>query len=132
LATLAECFAFYGTTGRNPRWSWSARSADGSVVAMTFWIDRLNYKARPITYSELPAGEDHPWQSSPGNKERLDNLIWARDHLGGLLRVVFIKAVDTLAIPRKIADAHVREKLAMRLTSLDELTGHFTAEAVEI
>lgn len=128
MASVAECFAHYGAIKKNPVWSWSARSADGKTVVVTLWADRLNYKTTPITYAELPPGNQ--WQGSPGNSERLENLIWARDQLDGILRVVIVRPVDLALEDRKIADAHVNEKLVMRLVTLDESTGHFTAEAV--
>src|ERR1019366_2706519 len=40
---LAEAFAHFGATGRNQRWSWSARSADGKTVVITLWRDGRNY-----------------------------------------------------------------------------------------
>ena len=30
-----DAFAYFGTVMKNPRWSWSARSSDGSVVAVS-------------------------------------------------------------------------------------------------
>jgi hypothetical protein len=30
-----DAFAYFGTVMKNPRWSWSARSPDGSVVAVS-------------------------------------------------------------------------------------------------
>jgi hypothetical protein len=84
---------------------------------VTFWADRLT-----------AAWESVAGQS--GNWERLENLIWARDQLDGILRVVIIQPVNLAPDDRKIADAHVKEKLIMRLVTLDENTGNFTAEAV--
>lgn len=98
---------------------------------MTFWADRLNYRTRPIAYYEVQRGGPSSWEKRPGNQERLENLIWARDQLGGVLRSVIINAVDPNASPREIARAHVNEKLVMRIVALDEISGHFTAEAVE-
>jgi hypothetical protein len=33
--TLKDCFAHFGATARNPRWSWSAISRDGNTVVIT-------------------------------------------------------------------------------------------------
>src|SRR6202041_309844 len=99
--TLAEAFAsFGGATGRNPRWSWSARTADGETVVMTFWKDRFDYKATPVSYLREATTGSEPRLSRPGNRERLENLIHSQDHCGGLLRVVVVVAKDADADPR--------------------------------
>lgn len=128
MASVEACFAQYGAKKFNPVWSWSARNSDDSKVVVTFWADRLNYKTTPVSYAELPPG--NPWEKSPGNAERRENLRWARDNLNGILHAVIVRAVDPTARDREVADAHINEKLLMRLVTLDEETGHFTAEAV--
>jgi hypothetical protein len=98
---------------------------------MTFWADRLNYKTTPISYGEVDA-VGLSWVTSLGNKERFENLLWARDKLGGLMRVVIIRAADVNALQRKIREAYVNDQLVMRLVQLNESTGHFTAEAISM
>ena len=128
MATLSECFTHYGAVSRNRRWGWSARSADGKTVVMTFWRDLLNYKTDPVSYGELHPNGPNEWMSRPGNRERIEYLKWARDNLDGILRVVIITAKDTTAVPREIADAHVNDRMIMRIVDFDEATGHFRAE----
>jgi hypothetical protein len=50
MTRLAEAFAHFGAAGKNQRWSWSARSADGRTVVLTVWKDGLNYTRKPIVY----------------------------------------------------------------------------------
>lgn len=125
--TLSAAFAHFGAKGRNPRWSWSARSEDGRTVVMTFWKDEFDYSTKPISYSSF-GPNTAVWTNRPGNKERVENLIWARDHCDGLLRVVITVAEDVKANPRRIASCTPQDKLIMRLVELNEETGEFRAE----
>ena len=90
--TLSECFSSFGTAGSNPRWSWSARSLDGKTVVITLWKDRISFKDGAIAYEDIKI-DTEAWRQRPGNRERIQNLIWARDHCDG-----FFKAVITFAL----------------------------------
>jgi hypothetical protein len=128
--TLAESFAHFGAVGNNPRWSWSARSPDGKTVVITLWEDRLIYSAGIVTYDEAEREKLPGWTERPGNRERLENLAWARDNCTGVFRVVITKAKDVNVSPREIADCHPQPKLIMRITALDRQTGAFTARSL--
>ncbi len=125
--TLAKSFSHFGAAGTNPRWSWSARSADGKTVVMTLWDDLLDYSNQPITYSTVGAERLPECMDQPGNRERLENLKWARDHCDGMFRVVITRAVDVGAHPREIAECFPQDRLLMRITDLNEETGEFAA-----
>ena len=127
MSGLAEAFRRAGVTAKNQRWSWSARSADGRIVVMTLWKDLLDYKAKPIVYSTFDRENLSVWVDRPGNHERLENLIWARDHCEGLFRVVITTAKDTKAQTRAIENAHYQERMVMKLIDLNEQTGEFRA-----
>ncbi|MBF9234617.1 hypothetical protein [Microvirga alba] len=43
-------FAYFGAAGRNPRWSWSARSPDGKTVVVTMWKDLITYENGTAIY----------------------------------------------------------------------------------
>jgi len=124
---LAEAFRQAGVTAKNQRWSWSARSSDGKTVVMTLWKDLIDYKTKPITYSTFDRENLSLWIDRPGNRERLENLKWARDHCDGLFRVVVTVAKDTEAEPREIEDAHYQRRMIMKLVDLKENTGEFRA-----
>jgi hypothetical protein len=128
--TLAESYARFGCVGKNPRWSWSARSSDNQTVVLALWTDRFSRKVKPMVYREAT---DRPpeWTARPGNRERLENLRWAMDHCDGLFRVVMVRAKNTEADPREIEDCFPRDGLIMRVTDLNEATGTFSAVAVE-
>jgi hypothetical protein len=53
----------------------------------------------------------------------------AREHCDGLARVVVMRANDTKADPRSIAECFRHDKLVMRITHIDEATGEFRAES---
>jgi hypothetical protein len=129
---LAEAFAsFDGARGKNPRWSWSARTPNGKTVVTTFWQDQFDYKTKPISYAGISETGSEAWLRRPGNSERLENLIYSQDYCDGLLRVVITVAEDVNADPRKIADCFPQPKMQMRITYLNRSTGEFRAELVE-
>jgi hypothetical protein len=125
--TRRECFEHFGASCKNPQWSWSAKSADGRVVVMCMWQDEIKREGDRMVYQSLTPrrGEEH----RPGTKERLENLKWAREHCDGLARVVVMRANDTKADPRSIAECFPHDKLVMRITHIDEATGEFRAES---
>jgi hypothetical protein len=127
MAGLAEAFRRAGVTPKNRRWSWSARSGDGKTVVMTLWKDLIDYRSQPIAYNSFAQESLAAWIDRPGNRERLGNLIWARDNCAGLFRVVITTAKDVNAEPREIEDAHYHERLIMKLIELNEDTGEFRA-----
>ena len=128
---LAEAFAHFGASGKSQRWSWSARSSDGKIVVITLWNDGLNYGAKPIVYDTFNRPDLHVWVDRLGNRERIENLIWARDHCDGLFRVVITVAEDVKAKTRKIDDCYPKDDWLMQITNLDENTGEFRAVKTE-
>jgi hypothetical protein len=131
MSGLATAFKAAGVAAKNPRWSWSARSADGKVVVLTLWKDLIDYKSRPISYNSFARENLSKWINRPGNRERLENLRWARDHCRGLFRVVITTAKDVNAEPREIQEAHYQSRMVMKLLDLNEITGEFRAVIVD-
>lgn len=124
---LSDAFAYFdGAKARNPRWGWSARSPDGQTVVLTLWEDRISEDGNTVIYNDPVETGKH----KPGNKDRIKNLIWARDHCEGQFRVVVTVARDTKARPRSIAKRYPHKTLVMKLTELDENTGAFRAKSV--
>lgn len=124
--TLSECFSSFGTAGSNPRWSWSARSLDGKTVVITLWKDRILFKDGAIAYEDIKI-DTEAWRRRPGNRERIQNLIWARDHCDGFFKSVITIAVDEHRQPRQIRECFPKPEYNMRLITLNEHTGEFLA-----
>jgi hypothetical protein len=99
---------------------------------MTLWKDLIDYREKPITYSTFDRENPSLWVDRPGNRERLENRRWARDHCDGLFRVIITTAKDITAEPREIEDAHYQRRMIMKLVELDERTGEFRAVNVGI
>ena len=129
---LAKCFKAYNARGANPRWSWSARSEDGKTVVLTLWQDGIKVQGKAVTYDSFDLEGSGEWQALPGNRERIENLRWARDKCGGRFRVVITVAKDVSAVPRSIAQCFPKHNLTMRLLDLDENTGEFRAVNVDV
>jgi hypothetical protein len=109
------------------------RSPDGETVVTTLWEDRLSYQAATVTYDvydDVRREGAAAWVERPGNRERLENLVWARDHCNGVFRVVITKAKDVNASPREIAHCHPQDKLIMQIKDLNDQTGEFNARSV--
>src|SRR5277367_2991154 len=94
MSGLAQSFAHFKAAGKNPRWSWSARSADGETVVMTLWKDIIDYSSNPISYNTFGRKDLPEWIKRPGNQESIENLKWAVDHCAKKFRVVIIVAKD--------------------------------------
>jgi hypothetical protein len=126
---LAESFAHFGAIPRNPRWAWSARGEN--VVVVTWWKDEKGRDGDKFVY-DLRGNPRLPlWQGRHGNRDRIKNLVWARDHCDGLFRVVWIKTNEPDDRIRKTIERYPDDRLWMRLEALNEHTGEFLARQVE-
>lgn len=128
--TLTKAYEYFGAKPVNPRWSWSAKSSDGRVVVLTIWEDEVKILNGTMVLDVYGNPRLADWTNRIGNRERIRNLLWARDQCGGLFRVVMNRAKDINASPRSILATFPHETLVMRLTDLNEITGEFRAESV--
>jgi len=129
---LSACFAHYGAKPKNPRWSWSARSADDRTVVLTIWQDQIKGGPDKTVVVDDFETERREWVERPGNRERLENLVHARDHCDVRFRVVIVRPADTNAEPRTIADCFPLDRLTMQITELNEQIGEFRAVSVPV
>ena len=125
--TLTAAFAHFGAKPRNARWSWSAISPDQKTVVVTLWEHEVEPDGSVNFFGHSKVER---WMTQLGNKERIANLQTAQRNCGGEFRVVRVRAKDVHAIPRQIADCYPDETTVMRLTSLDPVTGEFSAVRV--
>jgi hypothetical protein len=134
MASLSEAFGFFNTKLRNTRQDLSGRNEVDGIVVVALWRDRLDYSKRPaVSYRLDRTGMEVPtWIDLPGNRTRLADLQWAREHCEGCFRVVIIEAADLAAEPRVIANASAQQLMVMKITELDEETGEFTAAAQRV
>jgi hypothetical protein len=95
---------------------------------MTMWQDEITRRNGRIVYESRPRPQE---KKRPGATERLANLIWARDHCEGLVRVVIAVAEDVKADPRSALRWFPQDRLVMKITDLDEETGAFRAESLK-
>jgi hypothetical protein len=131
--TLTNAFGYFGATARNIRYAWSARSADGGTVVLTWWKDEIRKRDGKLVYDM----QNHPrldqWRGRHGNRDRIKNLAHARDHCDGLFRVVWVRTNDPNERVRKTLERYPDKTLWMRLAAptLNEHTGEFLAEEVD-
>jgi len=132
MATLSEAFGFFNTKLRNARVDLSARNEADKVVVLALWRDRFDYSNRPAVTYRLQRTDVPEWIDLPGNRVRLADLQWAREHCDSCFRVVIIEATDAAAEPRTVAGASPQQMMVMKITELDEESGEFTAAAERI
>jgi hypothetical protein len=129
--THSDAYAYFKAKGNNSRWSWSGRSEDGKTVVLTLWQDHLvKGENKSLIYHAKAREDAAEWLKRPGNRERLENLKWAKEHCQGLFRVVIGIAEDVNARPREIKECFPHPNLTMKITELDENTGEFRAVSV--
>ena len=128
--TFRDAFAEFGAKATNPRQTWSARNDAGKIVVITLWDDSFD-PAPGSTCSTFNDPGLPRWQNSRGNRDRLKNLKFSKEHCGGLFRVVVVTPKDRDAIPRAALKLWPHPTKVMRLTKLDEHTGEFSAVSVE-
>jgi hypothetical protein len=126
MAKQVAAFAHYGVKLTNSRWSWSGIAPNGDVVVglwFDWFVSRTQFQTNALTNKD--------WKDKPGNRERVNHLIHARDNAGGRFRVVIMKANDVKDDARReVEDAYPRENMVMQLVDLDEENGNFTAIVV--
>jgi hypothetical protein len=101
---------------------------------LALWRDGFDYSKRPaVSYRLRRSGAKMPdWMELPGNRTRLGDLQWTREHCDGCFRIVITEATDPAVGPRVIAGASPHRQMVMKITKLDEEAGEFTAAAERI
>ena len=125
-----EAYAALGAALKNERWAWSGHSEDGTAVVLTLWADKL--RAVPgggVRYDIFDAPDLDAWRTKRGNRERIRDLVLARERCDGLFRVVVGRVNEAGDAMLEGSVYEARPDLVMRLIDLDEATGEFSAES---
>jgi hypothetical protein len=127
--SLTRCFTHFGAVCASNRLSKSAITQDGQTVVIAIWEDEVQRDGDRVIYQSRyrPALKG---KSRRVESELMANLKWAKDHCGGLVRVVILTAEDVRAEPRKIMYCYADDSLVMRVTELDCRARTFRAESV--
>ena len=123
-----EAYAALGAALKNERWAWSGHSEDEAVVVVTLWADKLRAVPGGFRYDLFEAPDLEAWRTKRGNRERIRDLVLARDRCDGLFKVVIGRANETGHAMLEGSVYEPRPDLVMRLIDLDEATGEFSAE----
>lgn len=127
--TRAQAFLALGTIPHNPQRSWSARSIDKKTVAISLWKDQLRGPAGRMTCSKIDWGD---WHQGYESRIFFEDLQWAVDHCGGIVRVV-VAVRDPKVLPQvRMAECYPCRNLYLRVIHCDLVTGSFTLEQVAI
>ena len=124
-----EAYASLGAELKNERWAWSGHSEDGTTVVVTLWDDKIRPVEGGIRYDIFDDPDLESWRTKRGNRERIRDLVLARDKCDGLFRVVVGRANETGNAMLEGSLYEARPDLTMRLIDLDEKTGEFSAES---
>ncbi len=122
-----EAYAALGAVLKNERWAWSGRSEDGRTVVVTLWADKLREVPGGSRYDLFEAPDLEAWRTKRGNRERIRDLVHARDACEGLFKVV-IGRENQAGDAMLEGSVYEVSDLTMRLIDLDETTGEFSAE----
>lgn len=124
-----EAYAALGAVLKNERWAWSGHSADEAVVVVTLWADKLRAVPGGFRYDLFEAPDREAWRTKRGNRERIRDLVLARERCDGLFKVVVGRANEAGDAMLEGSVYEARPDLVMRLIDLDEATGEFSAES---
>lgn len=125
-----EAYAALGAALKNERWAWSGHSADETTVVVTLWADKLReVPGGGMRYDLFDAPDREDWRGKRGNRERIRDLVLARERCDGLFKVVVGRANETGDAMLEGSVYEARPDLTMRLIDLDETTGEFSAES---
>jgi hypothetical protein len=125
--TRKDAFSSYGVSLRNVNWSLSGRSKDDQTVAVSIWEKELT-GAPGERILERPSWGD--WYSGPGRRYFFEDLAWARDNCGGIVRIVLSIRKPGDSEPVQVAESYADHNLVMRVTHMDPETGAFKLEQV--
>jgi hypothetical protein len=123
-----EAYAALGATLKNERWAWSGHSEDGRTVVVTLWADKLREVPGGVRYDLYDAPDLDAWRTKRGNRERIRDLVLARDQCDGLFKVV-IGRENQAGDAMLEGSVYEASEITMRLIDLDETTGEFSAES---
>jgi len=123
----------FAATPRNIRQScWSARKPDGGVVLSLwrhqFWLDAENGLIKYSNYAADNDNKQNGWQSKIANKDRIEDLKHIQDNCNRLFQCIVVTAVDSTVKSWAGAYAHIQRYHWYELTSLNEMTGEFSAQ----
>ena len=124
-----EAYASLGAELKNERWAWSGHSADETIVVVTLWEDKIRPVEGGIRYDIFDDPDLETWRTKRGNRERIRDLVLARERCDGLFRVVVGRVNETGDAMLEGSLYEARPDLTMRLIDLDEKTGEFSAES---
>jgi hypothetical protein len=124
--TRTEAFAIYKVKPSNTYWGLSARSEARGLVVISLWQDEIRGKAGRMFCERTSWGD---WYNGPGRTPFLEDLLWASEHLDGLVRLV----ISTRTRTEKgwvRTESFARPDLLMRVVQVDLATGAFRLEQV--
>jgi hypothetical protein len=120
--TRTAAFASYGVTLVNPNWSLSGRSEALGIVAVSIWRDEIRGRGGWLFYERTSW---QGWYDGPGRREFFENLQYAWDNTGGIVRIVASTREGRVRI-----ESFPLPNLAMRIAYFDATTGAFRLEQV--
>ena len=130
--SATEAFQHFGAVPKNVSWAWSACISDGNTVVLTWWKDEID---RDNDGKLIFDRRNHPrldqWRYRLGNRERIRNLVHARDHCESLFRIIWQRAADPDTPTRRTVERYPDDALWMRLIELDEQTGEVLAKEAD-
>lgn len=127
-------FAFFNAIQRNERWGWSAITPNMDKVVINIWQDEMMGGWGSSSYFDTQELDSDPstWPKC-GHNDRVKKLKHASDLLDGILYILIAVNGGRSSSSRRINYCYPwlnkdNRAYRMKITHLDEKTGHFRVE----
>jgi hypothetical protein len=108
--TFQCAFAAFGAKAANPYY-WAAQSEDGRTVALTMWLDELQFEDDRLVYGLHPRTCITKPNPRPAARDRISKLKQARDRCDGRLLGIPIDRTTNPKRKRFLIDASLWMKI---------------------
>ena len=124
--TFKHAFAAFGAKAANPYY-WAAQSADGRTVALTMWLDELQFEDDRLIYGLHPRTCITKPNPRPAARDRIGKLKHARDRCDGRLRGIPIDRTTNPKRKRFLVD----DSLWMKVEWVED-SGKFCLRSIDL
>ncbi len=99
--TLSSAYGYFGAVAFNLAGR-GRLGSDGKTVVLNWWKDQVIHESGRLIYDNRSHPRLEDWHGQYGNRDRIRNLLWAREHCDSLFRIVWCEARDPNAAVRKM------------------------------
>jgi hypothetical protein len=131
--TKKDAFTFFGITQRCERRSWSGRTPNDDMVALTIWTDQKKFNSETKSYTTSVFDMNNEiWKDAVGNKWRIEDIKHCIENHNKKFRAIFVKPENPNIFDetRVCKDAMPFDKQWFEITKFDAQTGEFESHSL--